>query len=276
MLYPTHHHPFLFTFNPFSHSSLSPHPLFSPLQLQGMECVQGALVSAFGSETAPKTAAFMDDFFAGPSAGASGEDLFVDQLLDFSNDFSEAEEQTLQVEEPEENEQDNKKTTCSVSQQGQTPPENSALSAKDDFGLCLKAEGLESLEWLSHFVEDSFSDYSLTGKLPTKPAEKRPESENTVQEQPCFTTPIQTKARTKRARTGVRVWPVLSPSFAESSTSSSSSTSSTTSLSPQNPWAVQPDRESFLARRWKRSIKRNRLIPQGVGLGSLGDAAIVA
>ncbi|KAL0424487.1 UNVERIFIED_CONTAM: GATA transcription factor 5 [Sesamum radiatum] len=239
-----------------------------------MECVQGALVSAFGSETAPKTAAFMDDFFAGPSAGASGEDLFVDQLLDFSNDFSEAEEQTLQVEEPEENEQDNKKTTCSVSQQGQTPPENSALSAKDDFGslpeseLSVPAEGLESLEWLSHFVEDSFSDYSLTGKLPTKPAEKRPESENTVQEQPCFTTPIQTKARTKRARTGVRVWPVLSPSFAESSTSSSSSTSSTTSLSPQNPWAVQSQTgESFLGKALEKKHKKKPADTSGGGTG---------
>lgn len=95
---------------------------------------------------------------------------------------------------------------------------------------------MESLEWLSHFVEDSFSDYSLTGKLPPKPAEKRAEKEAAASEQPCFATPVQTKARTKRARTGVRIWPVLSPSFTESSTSSSSSSSSTTSFSP---WPVQ-------------------------------------
>ncbi|KAL0432081.1 UNVERIFIED_CONTAM: GATA transcription factor 5 [Sesamum radiatum] len=235
-----------------------------------MECVQGAWVSGFGSETALKTAAFMDDFFGGPNAGASGEDLFVDQLLDFSNDFSEADEQTQQVEEPEKNEQD-KKQTCS---EEQTPPENSAISAKDDFGslpegeLSVLAEGLESLEWLSHFVEDSFSDYSLTGKLPPKPAEKRPEPENMVQEQPCFTTPIQTKARTKRARTGVRVWPVLSPSFAESSTSSSSSTSSTTSLSPQNPWAVQSQTgDSFLGKPLDKKHKKKPADASAAGSG---------
>lgn len=85
-------------------------------------------------------------------------------------------------------------------------------------GDILQAEGLESLEWLSHFVEDSYSDYSLTGKLPAEPLPP-------VVEQPCFMTPIQTKARTKRGRTGVRVWPVLSHSPVESSTSSSSSTS---------------------------------------------------
>ncbi|KAK4430669.1 GATA transcription factor 5 [Sesamum alatum] len=193
-----------------------------------MECVQaqGAWVTGFGSE---KT----DDFF--------GEDLFVDQLLDFSK----AEEHTQheQVEEPEEN----KKNTCSVSQQEETVPENSAISVKDVFGslpqteLSVSAEeGLESLEWLSHFVEDSFCDYSLTGKLPPKPAEP----ESTVQEQPCFTNPIQTKTRTKRARTGVRVWPVLSPSFTEySSTSSSSSTSSTTSLSIQRQSVVLLDKK---------------------------------
>ncbi|KAL8034061.1 hypothetical protein ABFX02_12G002600 [Erythranthe guttata] len=216
-----------------------------------MECVQGALVGGFEPETVFKsTAAFMEDFLGsnGVPNAVSGDDLFVDELLDFSNDFSEEEEieedeKPLQPEEFEHH----KNKFCSVSQQMQTPPEKSGLSANDDFDslpeteLPLPAEGLESLEWLSHFVEDSFSDYSLTGKLPPNPASKRPETVTAAQEQPCFTTPVQTKARTKRARTGVRVWPVLSPSFTESSTSSSSS-SSTTSLSPQYAWTG----ESFL------------------------------
>ncbi|KAL7131419.1 hypothetical protein ABFS83_12G001800 [Erythranthe nasuta] len=223
-----------------------------------MECVQGALVGGFEPETVFKSAAFMEDFLgsnAVPNA-VSGDDLFVDELLDFSNDFSEEEEieeddKPLQLEQPEELEQDKNKF-CSVSQEMQTAPEKSGLSANDDFDslpeteLPLPVEGLESLEWLSHFVEDSFSDYSLTGKLPPNPASKRPEPVTAAQEQPCFTTPVQTKARTKRARTGVRVWPVLSPSFTESSTSSSSS-SSTTSLSPQYAWTVQSQTgESFL------------------------------
>ncbi|KAG8383400.1 hypothetical protein BUALT_Bualt04G0008700 [Buddleja alternifolia] len=142
---------------------------------------------------AAKTTAFVDDFL-------------VDEFLDFSNGFSETEEQTVKLDEQEEMEPEKKN-----SHENQT-----AVTVKDDFGSLPVAvhaeEGLESLEWLSHFVEDSFSDYPLTGKVPppVKP----------VEEQPCFTTPVQTKARTKRARTGVRVWPVLSP---ESSTSSSSS-----------------------------------------------------
>lgn len=135
----------------------------------------------------------------------------------------------------------------------------------------MQAEGLESLEWLSHFVEDSFSDYSLTGKLPPKPAEKRPEKEATATEQPCFTTPVQTKARTKRARTGVRIWPVLSPSFTESSTtSSSSSSSSTTSFSPHNPWAVHSQTgESFLG---KPAAKKQKKKPAD-GSAAAGGAA---
>ncbi|KAL3623260.1 hypothetical protein CASFOL_032076 [Castilleja foliolosa] len=49
-----------------------------------MECVQGALVSGFESEMASKTATFLEEF--------PGDDLFVDELLDFSNDFNEEEE----------------------------------------------------------------------------------------------------------------------------------------------------------------------------------------
>ncbi|KAL3637450.1 hypothetical protein CASFOL_018618 [Castilleja foliolosa] len=250
MLYRTHHHPFLCTFNPFSHSSLSPHPLFSSSvspPLQEMECVQGALVE---SEMASKTATFLDEY--------SGDDLFVDELLDFSNDFNEEEEEQPQkLEEPEETELEEKEIK-------QTAPEKSVVSVKDEFGplpeseISVPAEGLESLEWLSHFVEDSFSDYSLTGKLTPMAEANRPKPETLVNERVCFTTPVQTKARTKRARTGVRVWPVLSPSFAESSTSSSSSTSSATSFpfAPPDPWAVQGQTVEFL--NVKPPVKKQR------------------
>lgn len=88
----------------------------------------------------------------------------------------------------------------------------------------LQAEGLESLEWLSHFMDDSISDYSLTGKLPDAAAAA-------AKKQPCFTTPVQTKARTKRARAGPPVWHVLSST--EQSSSPPSSTSSTASF-PQS------------------------------------------
>lgn len=106
---------------------------------------------------------------------------------------------------------------------------------------------MDNLEWLSHFVEESFSDeYTLTypaGKLLPLPSENNHRSgpEIPVQGKPGFISPVQTKARTKRARTGIRVWPVgAPPSMTESSASSSSSSSSTTTLSssPPNRWFV--------------------------------------
>ncbi|KAL0344299.1 UNVERIFIED_CONTAM: GATA transcription factor 5 [Sesamum angustifolium] len=258
MLYRTHHHPFLFTFNPFSHSSsaLSSHLLPSP-RLQGMEAAQGDFRGGLVPETAAKTAVLVDECL-----GVNGDDFFVDELLDFSNGYSETEEQPP-AEESQEIEQGKDKNCC-VSQEKETaPPEDSSLSGKDDFGslheseLSFQAEGLESLEWLSHFVEDSFSDYPLAGKLPPKPTENSSGTEATAREQPCFTTPVQTKARTKRARSGVRVWPVLSPSFTETSTSSSSSTSSTTSFPQSNLWLVQTQTgESSLGKTPAKKQKR--------------------
>lgn len=103
--------------------------------------MQGALVSGFVPEMALKAAAFTDDFLGvnGAPNGVSVDDLFVDELLDFSNDFEEEEEEPQQPEEPEEKEQD-KKITCSVSQEKLTAPENSALSANDDFGSLPESE----------------------------------------------------------------------------------------------------------------------------------------
>ncbi|KAL6576091.1 hypothetical protein OROHE_000562 [Orobanche hederae] len=93
-------------------------------------------------------------------------------------------------------------------------------------------EGLESLEWLSLIVDDSFPDYSFAGKFPPQATGNRAVPAAAAQEKLCFPTPVQTKARTKRVRAGVRVRPVLSPSSVEPS--SSSSTSTTTSFSPPN------------------------------------------
>lgn len=113
---------------------------------------------------------------------------------------------------------------------------------------------MESLEWLSHFVEDSFYDYPLAGKLPHYTAVSLSKPVVAVQEQRCFTIPVQTKSRTKRGRTGVRVWPVLSRSLTESSTSSTSSTYSATSSSPRNPWevTVEPFLGDSLVKKHKR------------------------
>lgn len=136
-----------------------------------------------------------------------------------------------------------KQDTKNASYVSQEKLESSAVSSEDDFGPppSFPAEGLESLEWLSHFAEDSFYDYPLAGKLPHYPAASLSKPAIAVQEQRCFTTPVQTKSRTKRGQTGVRVWPVLSPSLTESSTSSTSSTYSTTRFLPGSPWEVTVD-----------------------------------
>lgn len=80
-----------------------------------------------------------DEFLvvAGGSHGVSGDDLFVDELLDFSNDFEQEEELQQQLYEPEEKELDGK-TACSVLQP--PAPENSAVSANDDFGSLHESE----------------------------------------------------------------------------------------------------------------------------------------
>lgn len=92
---------------------------------------------------------------------------------------------------------------------------------------------MADLEWLSNFVDDSFPNYSLqypAGKLPEKPVpvSRRSEpAEIPVQTKPCFRTPVQTKARSKRSRTGFRVWSLDSISLTDSSSTSSSSSSTT-------------------------------------------------
>ncbi|KZV35910.1 hypothetical protein F511_36320 [Dorcoceras hygrometricum] len=186
----------------------------------------------------------------GVESAAGTDDFFVDQLLDFSNGFTEAEGQS---EQPEEKEQNKKINARCVSQKKHESP---AVSSDDDYGpLNVPAEGLESLEWLSHFIEDSFSDYSLAEKLPHYTAASLSKPAVAAQEQRCFTAPVQTKARTKRGRTGMRVWPVLSPSLTESSTSSSSSTYSTTSIPTRNRWEVQGLGDSLVKKHKRKPAK---------------------
>lgn len=101
--------------------------------------------------------------------------------------------------------------------------------------LCIPVDDVANLEWLSQFVEDSFSGYSVP--LPVKPTEsvKTDELAEQVPENP-----VQTKVRSKRGRTGVRVWSMTSPPLTDSplsssSTSSSSGRTSDTVLIPQSP-----------------------------------------
>nr|GMC99043.1 GATA transcription factor 5-like [Ipomoea batatas] len=182
-----------------------------------MEC---ALKSCVRPEMAAKTASHtvgcLENEFPAVGGGG-GEDFSVDDLLDLSNGFSEYEEKT-EVPEGKDGENSSLVLVSVVPEKLQEETVGVSFCIEKDFScfpggeLNAPADDLDSLEWLSHFVEeDSFSGYSLTytaGKLPPAVPEtkNRVHPEIPVRDNPSFTTPVQTKARSKRARTGVRVW----------------------------------------------------------------------
>ncbi|XP_006340696.1 GATA transcription factor 5-like [Solanum tuberosum] len=225
-----------------------------------MDCVKGALRNSFVPETPLKMTqnqTFGDDLSAAGAGqnGVSGDDFFVDDLLDFSNGFVEGEGEEeegknqggedISVQKP-------CSVSISVSPLKKTEIDDKdkvTISVKEDFSslpvseISVPTDDLDSLEWLSHFVEDSFSGYSLAypaGKLEVE--KKTGDGEIPVEEKkPCFATPVQTKARTKRGRTSVRFWPACSGSLTDSSSSSTSSSSTTTmSSSPTASWFLYP------------------------------------
>ncbi|XP_062144944.1 GATA transcription factor 5 isoform X2 [Alnus glutinosa] len=213
-----------------------------------MECAEAALKHSFRKDLAVKSfpQAVSDDSWAvNGQNGAACDDFFVDELLDLSNEDGFVKEEPVEEEEEEEEEEkEEDKGLGSVS--AQQDQENSNIkksvtfSAKDEFGsvLSVPADDVADLEWLSHFVEDSFSEFSApypTGISTEKPKtivapEPEPQPERT-----CFKTPVPAKARSKRTRTGGRVWSFGSPSLTESS---SSSTTSTSSSSPSTAWLL--------------------------------------
>ncbi|XP_057491483.1 GATA transcription factor 5 [Actinidia eriantha] len=227
-----------------------------------MECVEGALKSNSRPETTLKRThqqVFLDNLWAANGQnGVSGEDFSVDDLLDLSKEGS-IEDGFLEAEAAEK--EDIKPCSVSVFPYKQREkhmdefyPTRRNVSVTHDLGsvprteLSVPADELADLEWVSHFVDDSFSECSLmypAGKLTEKPAAYRSQSpEIPVPNKPCFTTPVQTKARSKRARTGGRVWSLGSPSWTESSSSASSSSSTSSS---SNPWLIYANPRSKTA-----------------------------
>jgi hypothetical protein len=156
----------------------------------------------------------------------SGDDFFVDNLLDFSEACPE--EETEQ--QPKEDKSSGVLTVLPLPE-----PKNTFSAPESE--LCLPVDDLADLEWLSNFVDDSFTGYSLTvpatkfPEIKSKPVVPVPENKTVF--------PVQTKARSKRARTGGRIWSLGSPGLTESSTTSSSSSSSCTSSSL--PWVIYTD-----------------------------------
>ncbi|XP_022985049.1 GATA transcription factor 5-like [Cucurbita maxima] len=208
-----------------------------------MECVDGALEIL---QLSPQLC-FRDNGCFNPQNLPTSDDFFVDQLLDFSND-----DQFVQDQTPDEDEHDH---DDSVSLSGQEIHPNSIVSDHPSLPsgeLTVPVDDLADLEWLSHFVEDSFSGFSASfpsagisslvkSSKDSAAVDKQPGNGGSISPpENCFKTPIPVKARSKRTRTGGRVWCLASPSLTESS--SSSTTSSSSSSSPASPWLILPDR----------------------------------
>ncbi|CAJ2635698.1 unnamed protein product [Trifolium pratense] len=146
------------------------------------------------------------------------DDFFVDDFLNFSNEEEEQEQQNI-LEEKQQNQtpQQNTQNQNEISH----PLINDHFSSLPTSELTVPVEEAADLEWLSYFVEDSFSEFAITENLQEKASEQKPTFST-----PCFKTPVPAKARSKRTRTGVRVWPI---SLMDSSSTSSSTTLSSSS-----------------------------------------------
>lgn len=128
----------------------------------------------------------------------------------------------------------------------------------------LQAHDVENLEWLSHFVEDSFNENSSTFTAVTSPvkekgkvAESKPPALNAH-----FIAPVLTKARrSKRSRAGVRVWSVGSPASSDSFSSSSSGSSA-----PSSPWLFHSNAGSS-NQEPKKQRKKSETGSNGAGSG---------
>ncbi|KAJ9540944.1 hypothetical protein OSB04_027450 [Centaurea solstitialis] len=156
----------------------------------------------------------------------NADDFFVDGLLDFSTNDTDA--AFLQDDHNSQLLHDTKPSSLS--------PIKTTLPETE---LSLPVDDVAELEWLSQFVDDSFSgEYFLTFPAGNSP-ESKPETETVtlVAVNPHFN--VHKKARSKRSRTGGRVWSLRSsaPPLTDSSASSSSSSSSSCTSKP--PPAVE-------------------------------------
>ncbi|KDO71084.1 hypothetical protein CISIN_1g044150mg [Citrus sinensis] len=286
MLYQTHHLNFFqfHTFTPIHLSATSllssPPPPPPPTDFQDMECVEAALKTSLRKEMALKLSPQAVDEICAVNLpnGVACDDFFVDDLLDFSNEDVVAEQQQLQEPQQEKGEEQKKHTLTVCSKQDQDLDERLNF---DDLGpiptseLAVPTDDVANLEWLSHFVEDSFAEYSSpfpAGTLPVKAKENGAEPEH----KPalaihCFKTPIPAKARSKRSRTGLRIWSLGSPSLSDSSSTSSASSSS----SPSSPWPVSTNpgslaslrpAEPFIVKPPKKKLKK-KSPPEGYNAG---------
>lgn len=167
---------------------------------------------------------FSDDFWA--VNGVSVDDFLVDELLDFSTEanFVEKDDNSQVVKHVDDTNNDKPSSVTPVKT-------NEHEAIKPETELCLPANDVTELEWVSQFADDSFSgEYSL--KYPPRKfseTEIGTETVTLVAVNPSFKNLVHKRARSKRSRTGGKVWSLRSTSTLPDSSTSCSSSSSYTS-----------------------------------------------
>ncbi|KAM3695426.1 hypothetical protein ACJW31_07G130600 [Castanea mollissima] len=196
-----------------------------------------ALKSSLRREILPMkpTTQVFEDFRA--SIGVASDDFPVDDLLDLSN--AEFEDGYFVENEEEEEEEEKDFLSVSSSQDDENSNSNSNSNSynfpgtsESEFtlasGLAVPDDDLAGLEWVSHFVDDSISEFSLfypVGKQKTEANamdRSEPESRPVLDRASCLPleVPFPSKARSKRSRTSNRVWSLPSSRFWDSNPSS--------------------------------------------------------
>ncbi|PON99889.1 GATA transcription factor [Trema orientale] len=243
-----------------------------------MECMEAkALRPSLRTELTQQK--FLEEFYtttttATAGAGVScvpGDDFSVDELLNLQNGefedgsvLEEGEKDYLFV--------DDESFHVSGGFFGAGDSE-SALTSE----LAVPDDDLAELEWVSRFVDDSLSEFSLIhvpiGKQRTGVCTQNrsePEPRRTGTSPTCFPS-VPVRTRTKRARPTTRTWSrsnSLSP-FTESESSSSSSSSSFSS-SPGLTFTNTAQTMEFLQNLGEPASKKQKKKPVQTGGGSAG------
>lgn len=161
-----------------------------------------------------------------------GEDFSVDELLNLQN--VEFEEGFVEEEEDDEEEEEEKD---SLSLDGENSNVSVAGDSESPLGsaLAVPDDDIAELEWVSHFVDDSVSDFSLLhplGKQRTEENWYEPEPRPIGKTPLCFPS-VPVRPRTKRARPTTR--PAALSQLSESSSSSMSNLISVLSKAIREP-----------------------------------------
>ncbi|XP_023888955.1 GATA transcription factor 5 isoform X2 [Quercus suber] len=214
-------------------------------------CVEArALKSSLRGEIlAMKTTTQVFEDFRG-SIGVGSEDFPVDDLLDLSN--AEFEDGYFVENEEEEEEEEKDFLSVSSSQDDENSNSNSNSNSNNFSGsadseftlaseLAVPDDDLAGLEWVSHFVDDSISEFSFlypAGKQKTEAnemdrsePESRPVLDRASRLQSPLEVPFPSKARTKRSRASNPVWSLASSWFWDSNPGSPRTEDQTAPLS---------------------------------------------